>query len=1465
MKTGIIVSSLLLFAFFLEAQEPPAEEEAPASLFDFQLGDQEVELFLKGYWNLGLKFGLGAGRDTAGWWGGYYPSDISGGFEFYQSPDLEFRLLIDKRWLAQAVYTTASPANAFLLGYRGRPSETLDFVNIGTYPLTIRSAANTFILPNRQGMPAANVGVNFRDGWVQGLIQYEPRTEEVRFFTGSRETTRTRIAVHQWVPRRFFRLPGGPWPGLQFLAESGGVFRPVQAGEVIADNSAGLVEIPQLRANTYLVRWTGLVVGTDPITSLPLPSQTVDGNTWLILLRGNEYAPLELKNRYPLPADFSPKNTEVEVSFSRRGLPLNTPQGLSWSLDKEKELIVLEGPASAPGKDYPFYSQVPRLYEPGGQSLTGAQDLEITVTALKKEEGFFLGTGVQPDSIRIYRNDSVFTSFRFDASSGRLEILAPVLPTDRFEVRFLRQAPESGAPRLFLWQTGRWDLNADLNLQAALGLAWPIEEATYTTQENQAPGYGLGKILLQGASEKLLWEWELEGRLTVADATGERLWFEAGKEASTIFLETAILRPGALPPQDAGWGTDNPGNIVALSPSNRGRLRYRNYFDRDVFGNLILKPWGAPGISPGSYGDEGKTGPYLALGDSGNPTRSAVLEYEFDTTRRWVSAQIFVNKGAATDWTGLRRVRLRHRLEAPSPNLSAYLVMGSLGEDPDGSGQVRGSVIRDGFTHLGWTDPVASYQMLFPLPDAQPLSSGWQGRSWYAASVPSQVIARQIPLPSSTWTELSLDITPEEARRLAQTNSLQIVLVSNAASVQSGVYQFADLRWEGTSTYAKPEPPATLTPRVWQDAEALRIEAPQGPFTTRTILGSLTFQNYRYLRFRLRITTGPNPSQVRFKALDPGGKGLVWTASLVPSPAWREVEIDRENQEARVDGTLTGTVSWEDSAQPLTDWVIEYLDTPPFQAAVGSVRATEVRPRPEAATRGLLRYQEPGLTLETEARISTQAEIVWQGLWIQNLGPWSHHLRARLDYAELWRFGGGYRINLSWPFFRLAEIFQDTGERRQSLGLSLPFLGSWDLAASLAWTAWSSRQTLEFKSSGLIRELAPFLVPTLTLVWDQNKATGLEVDTLAQAWRWSTEKLYQWDTADVQRRLWSVQPRLVLNMQNIEVWADTTAELEQKPLDNTTLARSYKLGLGGRWSFTTEPLPWNLGWELTRRLLRENANQGTMDIDDSLTYWAQNLANDFSALAVYPASELTTPAERFWIPLANPSNQTYTGRLRADLRRAPLIGRWDLLLPLSASGSWETIQRILAQPLPATHQASVQLQWLSLNQLGRRAIEPFFLWYDQDEWSSLLRWDLNIGSAQESQIFQLLQHIVLGVDNLEFRLEHQWSWDVSRSWTWRGGSRLRWDIPVDVPLNIPYMRTPRDFQERLVLVFGVESIWSGPVLDRIPLQKIRIFPEAEWKFHPNGSLAGKWLSVLEWQGARALVGTQMSVELKWAF
>jgi len=102
-KYFTVIFSVLILIFFsnnkLFGQEPPFEEqeEAPATVWDMNIGDTDVELYLAGFWKIGLIAGLSV---ESGPEGIIFPAAFPGltDFRFYQEPDLTISLWLMNRF-----------------------------------------------------------------------------------------------------------------------------------------------------------------------------------------------------------------------------------------------------------------------------------------------------------------------------------------------------------------------------------------------------------------------------------------------------------------------------------------------------------------------------------------------------------------------------------------------------------------------------------------------------------------------------------------------------------------------------------------------------------------------------------------------------------------------------------------------------------------------------------------------------------------------------------------------------------------------------------------------------------------------------------------------------------------------------------------------------------------------------------------------------------------------------------------------------------------------------------------------------------------------------------------------------------------------------------------------------------------------------------------------------------------------
>ncbi|MFW5814677.1 MAG: hypothetical protein ACOCWX_04445, partial [Spirochaetota bacterium] len=232
--------ALLAFAALpivsLAAQAPPDpfDEEAPATLYDFEVGDAEVSLFSAGTWTAGVAPAIGwlVTRDDDGTLRslpGYgFPGLESVPFE--QQANLTLSLWLLQRYFFEttvsfggsasddSVASDALSDSTFLFGYAGRADESVQSVlvgntaiGIGAYPFLGFGDESGSV---GQDAPGASAAFRTDRSTHELMVRFAPSERDEIVYANGGIVTETRVSASEYERNRHFVLPDG---GLDFL------------------------------------------------------------------------------------------------------------------------------------------------------------------------------------------------------------------------------------------------------------------------------------------------------------------------------------------------------------------------------------------------------------------------------------------------------------------------------------------------------------------------------------------------------------------------------------------------------------------------------------------------------------------------------------------------------------------------------------------------------------------------------------------------------------------------------------------------------------------------------------------------------------------------------------------------------------------------------------------------------------------------------------------------------------------------------------------------------------------------------------------------------------------------------------------------------------------------------------------------------------------------------------------------
>ncbi len=205
------------------------ERESPASLFETEIGDAEVDLFLTGSWRsrLGFDYGLirpREGADVPGLPDGRFTARDFPGFTtrpFENIVDLTLSLRLDDRYFFETSFVDDFELDTILFGYDGREQDTLKSLLVGQGPISIPSYPFLPVAQSAGNTLGASARLETERTRHDLMARFEPTAAEISRFRGQRELAETRLDPALWIRDRRFILPDEAVTNLRVFREVG--------------------------------------------------------------------------------------------------------------------------------------------------------------------------------------------------------------------------------------------------------------------------------------------------------------------------------------------------------------------------------------------------------------------------------------------------------------------------------------------------------------------------------------------------------------------------------------------------------------------------------------------------------------------------------------------------------------------------------------------------------------------------------------------------------------------------------------------------------------------------------------------------------------------------------------------------------------------------------------------------------------------------------------------------------------------------------------------------------------------------------------------------------------------------------------------------------------------------------------------------------------------------------------------
>ena len=699
---------------------------------------------------------------------------------------------------------------------------------------------------------------------------------------------------------------------------------------------------------------------------------TINGQSGLLLSEPGVFSPFEADNTYAVGQTIPAVAPQVRASLVAKGADSGSSLYVSVSPAGQTATILgvvpIGGGQAAPDPRsvqarFPFAGVDASIYSAGPGRATQDTSNEVLVQILSPVAGYQLDPNVLPGSVTVLRNGVSEGRFTVNYDTGLLTFNTPIAANDLIVVTYQTANPQGTGGNILFGMGADFALLPSLNLDLGTGLRWSLLSRRYTTEQGTNTGALLTGVGLTYHTKELTARLRAGVSLSSPDTTGIFRLFGMEENGQTLTLSESDLFPSSLPISTETISSGlNAGStpFSLLTLANRGELLYKDLNSYSVGGATLE---GVSFTPPSSqiypYVNGSRIGPYPAWDNTYGVVM--VMDYVMDSANPWVGAQIPLN-GAPQDLTGITDITFAvQSLAGASGTVTAYVQLGSVSEDLDGSGVIeRASSIADNLF------PFHQNGMTLYAGATGTGSSGLGSASQTSTANPSStnglllasddldanglldlenqnlVLTYQIPASDlaagAGWQTVDIPIPPADRAKLTAARSVRVVLVDTGATGATGRILVSSPTFAGSPFHVVTSPSTTTTdittatetsdplppgqqltdryPEVntiyhpsGQINKVLRVE--WGPWATAT---SFTLTGYpppvgpglyRTLAFYLYVPSlsqSPSPATLFMNLVDNAGHGIHLSFQPGQTSGWHKYSVDLIAKTISVDG-----------------------------------------------------------------------------------------------------------------------------------------------------------------------------------------------------------------------------------------------------------------------------------------------------------------------------------------------------------------------------------------------------------------------------------------------------------------------------------------------------------------------------------------------------------------------------------
>lgn len=1452
-----------VYLFSVHSQEVPQEEltEAPESLWEAELGDQNVELKLEGSWEIQAMGGTGFSLGKKGLGAPEGFPGLTLGWLFTQSPLLKLELRMDRRYFFRADYRGDWANSSFLLGYEGLEKEQFRWLKAGTEPFSVPVYGGWSLGEGKKG----NLQGAF--GWDSSLsshdlvLRQESGKRQVRTYRGTRETQILTWTLDQWTRGELYRLPGAPLRNLRLLVEDQSGIRSPAGGELSWSEATGIITPLAWKGHRLYLSWDGLATsGIPPGDTVFLPG---DPSPFLVIDRLREGNFGESMNIYRPSGQGVPKGEAlVWVRYRKTADSIPGPWTFLWN--PQSSSLEVRG---INGTVRPFEDLVPGLYS---GTTDKAQDYEIVAEVLSGQEGFLLPRDVIPGTLEVTKNGSRVTSFTYQQESGSLIFPFSVFPQDRISISYETSA-DLGIQVLGALGN-RWNIGPEHYLDVGTVMRWNWDQGGWTTEADQKPARA--QVFLdhqyqtQGWSSRL----RLEAEGAYPDSTGLLRWYSADGDPYTAPLASRLIRPGSRPLSLQSY---LGAGYAPIQNAGRGQLLYRNLSLRDFSGYAGLRAF-SEDSQPENYGTGEFTGPYLAGGFQDQARTLLVTEYRMKAGQ-WVASQNFFEDGRSRDMSALTRMSVHLRSKDPlPPGVRVFFQLGTLGEDLDGDGTI--DQVRPDIPGLSFQD--GTYELYVPLEEASLRSEDWLEKGWLTPESSSPLTWELTgSVPASWGAPWTVELTEAQRLALKNVNSYRLVVITPEVlplgqEIEEGiifstspVFLGAGILDEGAFFEEGPlGSPSWTAPDPSSGAQVqgsnsggltVRWDSPgwKGVHWGKDV----PYGQYRWFQFSAR-----NPENLgfsgTFRLSDSRQRGLLGSFEVPPDGQWHHYRLNLESGELYRDGQIQGAAGKSGNPFLWTDLELVMVSGSPqgtlyfdeflfyeslFQTKSKASWTGEASGSP---------WEGVNLSAHWDLQTWSDGTLDFKPSGKASLGPLTFTGETQLTAlgSGVMDWESGYSVELQGYGGRLSHKFRENSYKDERLTWESNY-GKVLFQGSTFFRKESTGQNLDgLLVLGHPDSKKPGGELKGTFSQESPAAEFLEssfADQWVQSWAYSNWNLQTPSRRTGSGRLGFRAPwdSWIFKMDTSTVWEE---KLTQKDFQTT-------LGVETSWSPEQANSP--QAWMVTGRWERKIKASGPQEIfgswDILFDRWGALWKDYLPRLWAYPGREW---AEGF-SPLAALPSENHLTSFQFKLTR-PRVLSWTDLLP----SLWESIlqkEQILSGGRWEQSSWENRIETSIINAFGKSGYLSQLPWYNSDQGtlSATTRyvspasgpavWDhkvsLKYSFLEKTSSTGLELKVSWGsaLTSHSGEIWNEWSWNAPQGW------------------KFPYITPPRNFRPQLVNKISLDYTGTGTQ----PVSRMFSAYSSRWEFTPQGSLQGHLKWGQEWNSLRYSTVFEAGLKVKLIF